>query len=423
MTALPSQSLPDARMKYSPIMQMLLEPSPEERGRGFASLRVRAGAWILVPRSKRLPRDGLAIYNPQRLRGKLAKRLLQFVPRFAPTIYLRSDAVADLCETLRDCLGGEAVDCAFYFRSPGLFSKTIVLALDAAGRAIAYVKFGSSSETNETLAHEGEVLDRLAKAHGLSACVPQVIGRTTWRGFPAMLLSAGPSTGTSLVFGAAHRDFLEQLRSATQWSGPLHESAMWRTMTARKEALACRLEPRWRDRYDFILHQAQHDIGDATVSFGLAHRDFVPWNIRADGAGDLFVFDWELASEQCTPAWDFFHFHLAARSVRARHFDIASLLTLAARARGDGIEPAETFLNLYLADVALFLHDRLARAPAVQPNLFLESVGDAIDILRKEFFAPSRRKNGKLPRHFGLPAPLPAVLVDPVLRPAAPTDD
>jgi hypothetical protein len=404
----------------SPIALTLLAETPV-RASPYAGLKVRTGAWIVVPRTDRIPRDGLAFYNPQRLRGRLAKRLLHYGLWFTPTIHLNDDAVADLEAALGDCLGGIPIRCVFYFRSPGLFSKTIALALNEEGRAVAYVKLGSNVETNVTIAHEGHVLDRLAQVPEFRDRIPRVLARTVWRGFPALLLSVGPSKQLPRGFGRVHRAFLHELQHATIWRGELRDSAMWKTMVARFESIAPLKEQRWRDRYAWVLQQISERIGGAILPFSLAHRDFVPWNIHANDDGDLFVFDWELASDQCAPAWDFFHFHLAMRAIRAQRFSRSALTELVKLAEAEGAEAGDALLLAYLADVGLFLQERQARSPGAEPNKFLGLIEDAIDTLCADQSRPARSASGILTRNFGLPA-RPSAL-KPALNPIPANDD
>jgi hypothetical protein len=374
-------------MITSPIVDALVaHASPSARA--YSGFSVRAGAWIVIPRSGKIPRDGLAIYNPQRFRGKLAKILLQHGLWPVPTVYLRNNAVVDLEATLGRHFGDRMVSCVFYFRSPGRFTKTIVLILDESGHAIAYAKLGSTEESNTALAHEGDMLDRLGRVPGLADQIPRVIARTAWRGFPVLILSAAPSRRAPKKFGSAHRAFLDHVRTATAWTGPLHESTMWKTMSERFAAIEQKLEPHWRDRYAKALLETERRAGASAITFGLAHRDFVPWNIYDGDDHRLFVFDWELALDQCTPAWDYFHFHLAGHAVRFNRLKRGTLASLLECAKREGIENADLFLLAYLADVGLFLHDRILRSPAAQPNEYLDVVGHAIDALQTERAKP-----------------------------------
>ena len=122
-------------MISSPVAAALVAENDAD-GRCFSGLRIRAGAWIIVPRSGAVPRDGLAIYNPQRLTGMILKAAVQRGIGCHP-IYLRDDAVSELEHILSRALGGQPVNCVFYFRAPGVFSKSIILVLDEAGNALA----------------------------------------------------------------------------------------------------------------------------------------------------------------------------------------------------------------------------------------------------------------------------------------------
>jgi hypothetical protein len=389
----------------SPIARTLLARNPS-RASPYARLTVRTGAWIVTPREGR-PQDAIAIYNPQRLRGKLAKRLLRHGLWLAPSVQLDNDAVRDLESVLGDCLGGIAVRCAFYFRSPDY--KTIALALDAEGRPVAYVKFGSSVETNVAIAHEGHVLDRLAEVEGLKERIPRVLARTVWRSFPALLLSVGPSKQLPAEYGAVHREFLRDLQDATAWRGELRDCAMWKAMVARYELIAPQHEPRWRDRYAWLLQHIRDCIGNVALPFSLAHRDFVPWNIHANDAGDLFVLDWGRAGDQCVPAWDFFHFHLAMRARGERRIDPLALSDLLALAESEGVASPEAFLLSYLGDMGLSLNETPAG-----PKGFLGFIEDAIDTLRAGLVRPARRATAVHASDYRF-AP---VMLRPVLNPA-----
>lgn len=370
-------------MISSPVADMLSAPLASV-SRAYVGLKVRAGAWIVVPYSGRIPRDGLAIYNPQKPLGMLIKALIQHGLWLPPSVHFREDAVTELESMLGRLLGRKSVSCAFYFRSPGLYSKTILLVLDENGGALAYAKLGATPESKAAVAHEGDILERLANMPALAGSVPRVIARTVWRDFPMLLLSVGPSRRIARGFGDGQRKFLSDLCASTAASRPLHKSLMWRRMRERFMACEARLTPALSNRYGWALSEVERRLGEGRLALSLAHRDFVPWNMQRNKAGDLFVFDWELAQDQCVRGWDFFHFHLATQAMRSRQIGRRALHALLDSAEREGISPADGCLLAYLTDVGLFLRDRLLRSPAKQENRFLNLVECTLDSFRRE---------------------------------------
>lgn len=368
-------------MISSPVSDILMT-APASAARPYVGLMVRTGAWIVVPWAGQIPRDGLAVYNPQKLRGMLIKALVQHGLWIPPAIGFRDDVVTEIESLLASLLGLETVQCAFYFRSPGLYSKTILLALDERGRAAAYAKLGSTPESKSAVAHEGDILERLAQIPELAEHIPRIIARTAWREFPMLVLSVGPSRRMSCKFGSAHRKFLHDLGGATACSLPLHASLMWTRMSERFAANEALLGPAWSERYAWALGEIEKRLGKSSLALGLAHRDFVPWNMQRRENGELFVFDWELAQDQCVRGWDFFHFHLAGRSMRTRRIGQRAIARLLQAAEREIAVPADGHMLAYLTDVGLFLHDRLLRSPGEQENHFLGLLESAIDSFR-----------------------------------------
>ena len=81
--------------------------------------------------------------------------------------------------------------------------------------------------------------------------------------------------------------------------------------------------------------------------------------------------------------------------MRSNRLACGALTDLLAKAKSEGVENVGLFLLAYLADVGLFLHDRILRSPAALPNDFLSVIGHAIDWLRTAGMLDSRmRDNG-----------------------------
>lgn len=365
-------------MIASPMVERLLTPQSSGARRYFG-LRVRACAWVLIPSDGARARDGFAIYNPQSVGGILKKALAHRGMWGGRQVYLLDRELREIEAILEERTGIAPLRCAFYFRSPGLYSKTIALALDVHGRAVAYVKFGMTAEGEMALAREMEALDRLAVAPALANCVPRVIGRARWLEYPMLLVSVGAPWRRCDGFGPAQEAFLRDLREATVDRRTFCDSIMWKTMRARFAFVRTALEADVYERYAWSLDELERRLATEPLMMSFAHRDFVPWNMHYDRTGALFVYDWELAQEECTPGWDFFHYHLAGGALRVGRNVGGAIKSLLSEAQRAGIAPASDCLLAYLTDVGLFLRDRQQRSPGTVNNTYVPLVEEIMD--------------------------------------------
>ena len=189
-----------------------------------------------------------------------------------------------------------------------------------------------------------------------------------------LIVSVGTSHRSCRGFGTEHRRFLWYLRQATLVRRPLQETVAWKVMLGRFNAMKDRFNRVRADCYEQALSDIENRFGAQSLATSLAHRDFVPWNMHYDRIGRLFVFDWELAQDQSIQGWDMFHYHLAQRAMRHGRFGKAFFERLKSSEEADEIADFEGHMLFYLVDIALFLRDRLARAPAVKENKYLRLV-------------------------------------------------
>ena len=377
-----TQSDPLARMTLAAVADALIQKDSLP-GRPYVAFSANSGAWILVPDAAPVRAAGLALYHPQSFRGAVAKSLIASGAWRPQTRRVNEQTLEELADTLKDHVGVRDLHCAFYLRAPGPFAKAIVLAMDRTGRAIAYAKLAATEEAARAIAHEAAILERLARVPALGGSVPRVIGSASWRDYPMLILAAGPTRNPPRDFGPEHLAFLARLRDATQCTKPLSESRMLADMHMRYAASANALTADWRNRHEWALGEIDRRAGATSVTLGLAHGDFVPWNMRCSADGALFVYDWELAAEQRTQGWDAFHFHLAryAFAVETRSgIALPSMLALVEPAARD---TAEILLLSYLADVSLFCQHRLVAARAATTNPFIAAAGAMLDALRR----------------------------------------
>ncbi len=368
-------------MSLTAVADALIETSLAP-GVPYVAFNASNGAWILVPDAHRIRAAGLALYHPQTMKGVLAKNLRASGAWRPQMRYLKQETLDELRSSLATSIGVPEVHCAFYFRAPGPFAKTIILVMDAKGREIAYVKLGATSHGAQAVENEAAMLERFSAYEPLKKAVPSVIGRATWRDYPLLILSAGPARSAPRGFDEPHRAFLSHLRAASEHVLPFGASGMRARMQARFDRRGAQLEPLWRERYERAFETVARELDSEALPLGLAHRDFVPWNMRRSDDGSLFVFDWELAADECVPGWDVFHFHLARQafgndpSAAVKASQLIDMVDAPFRTK------AKPLLLAYLADVGLFCQDRLIEARVSATNPFLEIAGAMMDALK-----------------------------------------
>jgi hypothetical protein len=359
----------------------LLFASDKGPSHPHASFILPSGAKIVTATGGALRRGGLALYNPQRAPGLAAKGLMWMGLFPGPQVDVRAEPLDELRKVFGDLLGEPRVECAFQFGSTGIYSKTVILVMNPAGRPLAYAKVATLETAKEALQHEASVLNRFSTVAALQGRIPRVLGTPNWRGLSVLVISAGPTRRSPRAFGATHLDFLTRLSNATRVRGLLLDSPMWSMMTRLLAKWSGHISPKWHDRYDWALVQLERQLGQAQIDLIFAHHDFTPWNTRIDPDGNLFVFDWEFSRESSTPAWDFFHFHLASWAAFARPIDRYKIAQLLADAQRKWVEPAENLFLAYLVDVALFHHDAMFRE-GKQDHRILHAAAKTIDVLR-----------------------------------------
>jgi hypothetical protein len=363
----------------SPLADLLLDK--DIRASAHVSFALPSGAMLVIPKAGQARRGALAVYNPQRVTGRVAKGLMWTGIWRGTVAQVRPGPLEELQTILAGLLGGPRPQCAFYFGATGIYSKSVILAIDGGGRPLAYAKLAALPAAQQAVRHEGRTLDGLAATASLRGWIPRVLGETRWREFPLLVLSAGPSRGAPKRFGTMHRAFLSSLNEATCEPGTLLESPAWQDMSEKLARWRERLTLPWQERYDWALGALERRLGSTQIDLSLAHRDFVCWNTRTNADGSLYVFDWEFARRRSTPGWDFFHFHVALRAVLARPLDREGVAALIAAAKHEELVPAADLLLGYLVDVALFQHDAVLGA-GEENHPMLDIAAQAIDVLR-----------------------------------------
>lgn len=209
----------------------------------------------------------------------------------------------------------DAAYVAFQVGTPGPYQKASALFLDAQGEAVALAKTAMAPSGDAMVRSEAHWLAVLADIDALAGQVPRLLGEgETAEGRRYLVASAASSTRTTLDFTPSHARFLGALGRTCFGSGGFRDSQGARALRRNLERLGAVL-PEGR-RVD--LHEAVADcqalLADYDGPLVVSQGDFAPWNIRMHGR-DVFVFDWEYASEGANPLSDLLHYLLMPRAL------------------------------------------------------------------------------------------------------------
>lgn len=274
-------------------------------GPGYLVYGNASGSLWLLPQGKAGRRAAAALYSPQTIRGEILRLAMRTGLPLA-RITLDRDAVADLSRLVTAVLGVPDVTLAFTAGPPRTAARFTAVAVNVDNRPVAFLKV-ATGEGASRLAHEVDVLRRLAAVPRLAARVPRVLQRIGWRATVVVVLTAGPPVRGPGRPGGQHTKFLATLAAETRGCTTYRDSATGEALAKELEARHLGFDPPWYELLERTVRRLEGTFGESNLPTALAHGDFVPWNTRRDANG-LWVYDWESARENDLPLMDAFHF-------------------------------------------------------------------------------------------------------------------
>lgn len=330
----------------------------------FAIVPGSSAPRLLVPtRPLKAAAASMHVYNPQRSWAKCLKWLLVIGLRggVAPlflgdriSLYIRSDISNQdwkdhlMEECLREFFHVRRLSVAIALGTPGPHQKPVLQVMDHEGEVRGYVKVGWNRATMDLVQNEESFLRRLEDVHFPRIQIPRVLQARYWGDlfFVIQEPPKGDRRSGSQQLSSLHVEFLYNLfyASSDVSTCPLELSHFWNHI---KRRIAYIGQLSGVSHYYQVLEGATILLEEWTSSvslpFGTRHGDFAPWNTWFV-KGDLFVFDWEYASDLGPPAWDLFHFVIQS----------ATLIS--------DSEPAQIYRELLSRDSRnhIFLHEYLS---------------------------------------------------------------
>lgn len=212
---------------------------------------------------------------------------------------------------------GEPGHVAFQIGTPGPYQKASALYVTAQGEGVALAKTAMTPTADAMVRGEAAWLEVLAGIDTLANQVPLLHGEgQTAEGRQYLVTSVAPSTRSCATFGAAHERFLGTLGRARLETGRFADSPCAQALEQRLELLHEILPEGRVAALSEAISDCQSLLADYRGPLVLAQGDFAPWNIRVNGK-EVFVFDWEYATEGANPLADVLHFLLMPRAAAA----------------------------------------------------------------------------------------------------------
>ncbi|MCB7128701.1 MAG: phosphotransferase, partial [Candidatus Brocadiales bacterium] len=311
---------------------------------------------FIVPRDSGAAERGLAVFLPAHKRSAL--KWYQWWLRIgngARPGYFRETG---LLQEMKSFLGLQPLRTLLSVGAPGPYSKNTLVFVNGRGAVGPIIKVGVSPAAVALLQNEAKWLASLGDKPALASHIPQLLWSGEWRGFFLLVQSCMEGKRVGTRFASSFGRFLTCLQTAETRRQGFIGSKMHRDMRRRYAELRPLLSPAWIDIIERSLARLESAFADTDVVMVVAHRDFAHWNLR-QGSQGLVVFDWEYASEEYLPQYDYYHFHFHPLACRREweDSDLKSALALARRTTTAlhsmaGMPPYVTLLA-YLLDLSL----------------------------------------------------------------------
>lgn len=265
----------------------------EEIGRvSFVKVSRDGSLLLALPLSRKLALATLGLYQPQRWKGRLLKRILR--------VAILLDCYK-LLPTVELSVG-----------SHGIFSG---LCHDVDHKKFGFL-LGNAESRNRNLIgvlEIGDVLHVVKAGSGSAAAVVKDESRRM-REFNELVSGVPTSLGSyKIEKGAAYVAERIGGKSPRGKSGDnlvLQLLVSWLKLgtISKVSSLEC-----WKSLESVLNeHELSYFIklSDKKVVSPVMHGDFAPWNIKVNKSGELKVLDWEYAVKEGMPMWDWLHYHV-----------------------------------------------------------------------------------------------------------------
>jgi hypothetical protein len=294
------------------------------------SVRGAAGRFLVPADSRATAARSLLAYNRLRpLRVRAVRAAMGWALRAGagdalsePRRMVAPQDAPVLLDHLAHVLGEPRVVFAGTEKGGSGFVTPVLQLFTPDGTSIGFAKIGWDPVTIDMVRAEADGLELAGRARWDGMRVPEVRWRGRWQDLELLVTAPMPRRVRRLRLSELPP--VEPLLDVALLDGPLRRH----TVTASQywsDALATAVDERAAGRDELTRHldAVARDFGDAELTFGRWHGDWVEWNLARAGA-DLWVWDWAYSAPGVPLGFDLLQFfHLRHRVLREEPGEVA----------------------------------------------------------------------------------------------------
>jgi len=268
---------------------------------------------LLVPVNPRSRSAAIGLFagrSVERLSHRAAVKIVPMLSMMSPRSRVElatsgPPSTLPIRSLISDVLDGDRFELVVRLGAARPNGKLVVAAVDEAGEALAFFKFGRQGFTDHLVRHESEVLRELNSVD-LPVVVPRVIYSDTWSGLYVLGTQSIPARRLPDDASHPHRIADAIAGAFASSTTTLAESSYWeRTAQRIVGAQASKAGPLLAAAIEYVTPR----WGDWTVELTRGHGDWIRPNLGARG-DCLVALDWERSESDLPRGLDNAHFAL-----------------------------------------------------------------------------------------------------------------
>jgi hypothetical protein len=272
--------------------------------------------WMLTLDNCSQAISGLSTFKPHSFRNSVVKVLAKaFVRADWPawlrnTMLIASKNLPEIENLTRELTGIPEPGHSFCLGTPGNFSKLTVQISDTHGDVPAYIKVPLTDKAVKRVENEARFLERLGVEPAIRRSIPRRLHASKWGESFILFQESVPGAGGPMRLTGAHQQFLAGLRQIRS----VRRSGLSLVQQVGDYFSGANFTSEMHEIGNETLREASLELASEEIECGITHGDFAPWNTSSYGSS-LYVFDWEMASDDLPHVWDTLHYLAQTQSL------------------------------------------------------------------------------------------------------------